>query len=413
MDVFNTLMKADVVLVFIVSIGLLIQKKKFKQIIVSVIKASVGYAIIVLGSDIALKTLSILSLVIRRSLHIFDILPSNETMISITGNYNGKNTLIIMFMGMIINIIIARFTKFKYIFINGYYILYMAGMLALLINDNPSNKLVAISGIYLGIIMSILPYMTSFFIKKIANRDDIGLAHFGSLACLVGGVCANVFRNSKDKEQTKKKLTFMRDSNFLIAMSMFIIYLILILNVEKDFLYDFTGETSKIYIAFKYSIIFTTAFYLIILGVRMMTDEILYSFKGIAEKIIIDAKPAVDTAVFFTYNPEIVIIGFIISLIGGIITALFQIKFKYPVVVPSVITHFFSGGMASLFGFSIGKKGGAILSAFIHGIIISIIPVFLMPLLKPHIGLMRTCYADSDFGIFAMLFYYIRKIINV
>ncbi|BDR79865.1 hypothetical protein K234311028_01110 [Clostridium tetani] len=191
MDVFNTLMKADVILVLIVSIGLLIQKKNFKQIIVSVIKASVGYVIIVLGSDIALKTLSILSLVIRRSLHIFDILPSNETMISITGNYNGKNTLII-----------ARFTKFKYIFINGYYILYMSGMLALLINDNPSNKLVVISGIYLGSIMSILPYMTSFFINKIANRDDIGLAHFGSLACLVGGVCANIFRNSKDKEET-------------------------------------------------------------------------------------------------------------------------------------------------------------------------------------------------------------------
>ncbi|QBD85949.1 PTS ascorbate transporter subunit IIC, partial [Clostridium tetani] len=73
MDVFNTLMKADVILVLIVSIGLLIQKKNFKQIIVSVIKASVGYVIIVLGSDIALKTLSILSLVIRRSLHIFDI----------------------------------------------------------------------------------------------------------------------------------------------------------------------------------------------------------------------------------------------------------------------------------------------------------------------------------------------------
>ncbi|KGI44651.1 PTS transporter subunit IIC, partial [Clostridium tetani] len=74
MDVFNTLMKADVILVLIVSIGLLIQKKNFKQIIVSVIKASVGYVIIVLGSDIALKTLSILSLVIRRSLHIFDIM---------------------------------------------------------------------------------------------------------------------------------------------------------------------------------------------------------------------------------------------------------------------------------------------------------------------------------------------------
>ncbi|MEL5900566.1 PTS transporter subunit IIC [Clostridium sporogenes] len=413
MDVANTLMKSDVILVVTIALGLFIQKKKFKQIIESVIRASTGYIIIVLGSDIALKTLSILSLIIRRSLHVFDIIPSNETMTSIIGNYNGRNTLIIMFIGMLTNAVIARFTKLKYIFINGYYILYMAGMLALFINDKPSNELIVIGGVYLGFIMSLLPYITSPFIEKITNKKDIGLAHFGSLACLIGGICAKIFKNSEDEKRSKKSFTFMRDSNFLIALSMFIIYLILILNVDKDFLYDFTGETSKIYIAFKYSITFTSAFYLIILGVRMMTDEILYSFKGIAEKVIVDAKPAVDIAVFFTYNPQIVIMGFIISLIGGIITAIFQIKFRCPVVVPSIITHLFSGGMAALFGFSSGKKRGAILSAFIHGIIITIIPIFLMSLLKPHIGLMRTCYADSDFGIFAIIFYYIRRIINI
>lgn len=119
-----------------------------------------------------------------------------------------------------------------------------------------------------------------------------------------------------------------------------------------------------------------------------------------------------DGAVFFTYNPEMVMLGFIVSLLGGIITLMIQMKLKSPVVVPSITTHLFSGGIAGIFGYSAGKKRGAILSALIHGIIITIIPVVFLPILQPHIGLMRTCYADSDFGILAILFNLIKAILS-
>ncbi|KAJ52170.1 PTS system ascorbate-specific IIC component [Clostridium tetanomorphum] len=412
MDILDGLMRTDIILVCIITLGLIIQRKNIKNIFVSIVKGSMGYSIIVLGSNMAINTLSVLSLVIRRALHVFDIIPSNETMFSLTGNYNGKNALFIMIIAMASNIIIAKFSKLKYIFINGYYILYMSGMLALLINDKPTYILIWTAGIYLGFFMSFCPYITAKFIKNITNRDDIGLAHFGSFACFIGGVSALIFKNSKEEEIPKRKVSFMRDSNVLMAVSMFIIYFLAIINVDKGFLYDFTGEKDKIYIAFKYSINFTVAFYLIILGVRMMTDEILYAFKGIAEKLIKDAKPAMDGAVFFTYNPEMVMLGFIVSLLGGIITLMIQMKLKSPVVVPSITTHLFSGGIAGIFGYSAGKKRGAILSALIHGIIITIIPVVFLPILQPHIGLMRTCYADSDFGILAILFNLIKAILS-
>ena len=410
MEKLDVLMKTDVVLVIVITIGILMQKKEIKNLMVSIVKAIMGYNIIVFGSNLAINTLSVLSLTIRRSLHVFDIIPSNETMISIAGNYYGKNALLIMLIAMAVNIAIAKFTSIKYIFINGYYILYMSGMLALLINDKPTSLLIIVSGAYLGFFMSFLPYITSPFIKRITGRDDIGLAHFGSIACVAGGLTSFIFKNSKEDDVPRKKVSFMRDSSVLMAISMFVIYLLAITSIDKGFLYDFTGETNKLYIAFKYSINFTVAFYLIILGVRMMTDEILFAFKGIGEKIIKEAKPAMDSAVFFTYNPEVVMIGFITSLVAGIMTALVQMKIKSPVVVPPVTTHLFSGGLAGMFGYSAGKRKGAILSAFVHGIIITIIPIFLLPLLRPHIGLMRTCYADSDFGILAIIFTILRNL---
>lgn len=411
MEKLDILMKTDVVLVFVITIGILMQKKEINNLLVSIVKAIMGYNIIVFGSNLAISTLGVLSLTIRRSLHVFDIIPSNETMISIVGYSYGKNALFIMIIAMVINIIIAKLTPLKYIFINGYYILYMSGMLALLINDKPTYSLIILSGIYLGFFMSFLPFITAPFIKKITGREDIGLAHFGSVACLIGGMTSLIFKNSKEEKKEKKKSSFMRDSSVLMAISMFFIYLLAIINIENGFLYDFTGETNKLYIAFKYSINFTVAFYLIILGVRMMTDEILFAFKGIGEKIIKDAKPAMDSAVFFTYNPEIVMLGFVTSLVGGIVTLMVQIKIKSPVVVPPVTTHLFSGGLAGIFGYVVGKRKGAFLSAFVHGIIITVIPIFLLPLLRPHIGLMRTCYADSDFGILAIIFTFLRKLL--
>ncbi|NMM63816.1 PTS ascorbate transporter subunit IIC [Clostridium sp. P21] len=406
----ETLMKSDVFLVIIVALGLIVQRKNFKTIIVSLIKVSMGYTIINFGATMATNTLGVLSLIIRRSVQAFDIIPSNETMINITGNTNGKNVFFIMLIAMTVNIIICKFTKIKYIFLNGYYIFYMAGMLAILINNKNSKASVILAGAYLGIFMSILPFITSTFIKKVSKRDDIGLAHFGSFACIVGGMCAFLFKKSDKIEKRKNKISFMRDSNVLMAVSMFIIYFLAIINVDKGFLNDFTGETNKLYIAFKYSMNFTVSFYLIVLGVRMMTDEILYSFKGIAEKIISNAKPAMDAAVFFVYKPEMVMLGFICSLLAGIITFFIQINLKTIIVVPAVTAHLFSGGTASIFGYSVSGKKGAVISSFVHGIIITILPIFLLPILKPHIGLMRTCYADSDFSILAIIFNFIIRL---
>ncbi|AKN30507.1 PTS ascorbate transporter subunit IIC [Clostridium carboxidivorans P7] len=406
----ETLMKSDVFLVIIVALGLIVQRKNFRSIVVSLIKVSMGYSIINFGSSIAKNSLSVLSLIIRRSVHAFDIIPNNETMVSIIGNSDGKIVFFIMIIAMLVNIIICKFTRIKYIFLNGYYIFYMAGMMAILINNKNSKIFIMLAGAYLGIFMSILPFITSIFIKRISKRDDIGLAHFGSFACIIGGICALIFKKREEIKKEKNKISFMRDSSVLMAVSMFVIYLLAVINVDKGFLNDFTGETDKLYIAFKYSINFTVSFYLIVLGVRMMTDEILYSFKGIAEKIISDAKPALDAAVFFVYKPEMIIIGFICSLLAGIITLLIQIKLKTTIVVPAVTAHLFSGGTASIFGYSVSGRRGAVLSSFVHGVIISVLPIFLLPILKPNIGLMRTCYADSDFSILAMIFNSIMKL---
>jgi PTS system ascorbate-specific IIC component len=57
----------------------------------------------------------------------------------------------------------------------------------------------------------------------------------------------------------------------------------------------------------------------ILIGVRMFIAELTPAFKGIAEKLIRGSRPAIDCPVVFPFAPNAVIIGFIASMIAGII----------------------------------------------------------------------------------------------
>lgn len=66
-------------------------------------------------------------------------------------------------------------------------------------------------------------------------------------------------------------------------------------------------------------------------------------------------------------------------------------------ILPGVVPHFFCGATAGVFGNATGGRRGAIIGAFIHGILITFLPVFLLPVLGS-LGFANTTFSDSDFG---------------
>ncbi len=100
---------------------------------------------------------------------------------------------------------------------------------------------------------------------------------------------------------------------------------------------------------------FAGGIYIILSGVRMILAEIVPAFKGIADKLVPNAKPAIDCPVVFPYAPNAVLIGFIVSFVGGIVGMfiLFGIKgaalAAVPIILPGVVPHFFCGATAGVF----------------------------------------------------------------
>ena len=74
-----------------------------------------------------------------------------------------------------------------------------------------------------------------------------------------------------------------------------------------------------------------------------------------------------------------------------------------PIILPGVVPHFFCGATAGVFGNATGGIKGSIFGAMAHGLLITFLPVLLMPLLGA-LGFANTTYSDSDFCVIGILF---------
>ena len=230
--------------------------------------------------------------------------------------------------------------------------------------------------------------------------------------------CEAAETKKKSAEDVKfpAKLSFMRDSTVGIFLVMTVIFLLLtglavhgIDLAELDISYKSGGYQNWIIYAVIQGAKFSVGIYIILAGVRLIIAEIVPAFKGIAAKIVPDAKPAVDCPVLFSYAPNAAMIGFLMSFLGGIVTMACLIGMNavrgdllLPVIVPGVAAHFFCGGSAGVFANARGGLKGCLVGAFVHGIILSLLALAVMPVIG-NLNLSGTSFSDSDFCIVGII----------
>ena len=134
----------------------------------------------------------------------------------------------------------------------------------------------------------------------------------------------------------------------------------------------------------------------------MILADLIPAFQGIARKVIPNAIPAVDCAVFFTYAQTAVIIGFISSFIGGLIGMFILGVSGTVLIIPGLVPHFFCGATAGIYGNATGGRKGAIVGAFVNGLLLSFLPALLLPVLGK-LGYANTTFGDLDFAVIGIL----------
>ncbi len=407
-DLVDFIQEPSVLVGIIVLVGLLLQKKPFEDIIKATLKAMVGFVVISASADIISASLAPFGEMFQYGFHINGVIPNNEAVVALAIKDYGQATALIMAFGMIANIIIARFTKFKNIFLTGHITLYMACMVAVILSVSGMKgvQLVFTGALALGIVMVIFPSICQPFMKEITKNDSVAMGHFSSVGyALSGWIGTKVGKNSKSTEEMNvpKSLSFLRDSVVSISITMLVLYIVVAIASGSNYVEtNLSGGKNFLVFSMIQALKFAAGFILIQNGVRLVLNEIVPAFRGIATKLVPNSRPALDCPIVFPYAPNAVLIGFICSFMGGIASMFILGIMGLTIVIPGVVPHFFCGATAGVFGNATGGRRGAMLGSFVNGILISFLPVGLLPVLG-NLGVANSTFSDSDFAIVGII----------
>ncbi|MST60713.1 PTS ascorbate transporter subunit IIC [Parafannyhessea umbonata] len=424
----NILTQASIIIALIAFLGLALQKKPANEVFAGTMKTLFGFMILSAGSSVLQGSLQYFGNVFNSAFHIGA--GGGAVVASIEG-INGQamtdlglgSEISIVLLGIfIVNLIIARFTKFKYIFLTGQALLWESTLAVVFtyflgLTGVPLILLASLVG---GCFATFMPAIAQPVVRKITGSDDIALGHFCTIGYMVTAGVAKLVGNPEESAEDVKipeKLDFLNDTYlavFTVMLPFYIIAAIIAgpaacLKVAKGL--GISTSVNYIVEAFLQCCTFVIGLYILMMGVRQLLDNIVPAFQGISMKLVPGAKPALDCPVLFPYAPNSVILGFIFTTIGSIIGMLISPVTGY-FVIPGVMSNFFAGGTAGIFGNAVGGRRGLIIGCIVHGIFIMIIPALLTPMLA-QIGFVNLTCTDVDTVFTGFVLYGIKCLVGL
>ncbi|MHC9533341.1 PTS sugar transporter subunit IIC [Dellaglioa sp. L3N] len=410
----NILTQAAITIALIAMLGLLLQRKSVGSVLTGTFKTLLGFQVLSAGSAIIVGSLTYFGKNFQHAFHLNGVVPSIEALNGQAMNTLGLgNEIAFTFLGIfIVNILIARFSPFKYIFLTGQALLWMATM------NVVGGKIAGLNSVWTVVLGSIIggtfavamPAVAQPFVRKITGNDSIALGHFCTIGYLVEAGTAYVFgergenKHSVEDMKLPKSMEFLQDTYLSIAVIMVPLYMITAAFAGPKW----AGTENMNYImnAFMQGIQFVVGVFVLLAGVRLLLGEIVPAFRGIAMKLVPNAKPALDCPVLFPYAPNSVILGFITTTIGTVIGMFLMPVFGLAVILPGMLTNFFAGGTAGIFGNVVGGRRGAIIGGVVHGLFITLLPALLVTALTT-LGFVNASATDSDTITSALMYVWI------
>lgn len=362
-------------LALIALIGLILQKKPFSEVVRGTMMTAIGFFVLSQGTGIITGN-SINGLAAAFN----TMMPTANGSADIDMSVYGTQIGIVMLVAFAFNLLFARFTKWKSVFLTGHmlywfpYVFIAAGVDAGL----TGGKLVILAAVFTSIYMVVSPNLMKPLVKEVTGDDSFTIGHPTTILSLISGYLGKLIGNKeKSTEDIKfpKSLGFFREvsitGSVVICLTYIVMYFILRANgFVPGEVWGYAGGSTGIFTyIFTKSIYFGVGVTVMLLGVRMLIAEIVPAFKGIAEKVVPGAIPALDCPVIFSYAPNALIIGFISAMITSTITIILTAGMFPTVIIPLTFTCFFEIGCASIIGNATGGVRGSIVGAALSGII--------------------------------------------
>ena len=379
LDFLLNIMKTPAIVLGLVALnGLLLQKKNVGQVFSGTVKTALGMLVLSAGSSLIVSEISPFVDLFSLVFHLEGFATSSEAVVGAMQNavpVIASTSAIIMAVGFLVNVVIARFSPLKYIFLTGHmmWILSVAIAGSLYAASFSETMIMVVGSVLQGVLMVVLPAIGQPTVRKVTGSDHFAIAHLTMLgtvpAAYVGGWLGDKNKNAEDIK-LPESLEFFKDTSMSVSIVMGVFYLLVVILAGPEAVAGYAGDQNYIVYGILKALGFTAGILILLQGVRMFLGELVPAFKGISDKLVPGAIPALDVPALFAYAPNSLMIGFVTAVIG-MIAGMFVSSALFKVVpLVSIIGAFFTGGVAGIFGNARGGTRGAVISGLVYGFLL-------------------------------------------
>lgn len=374
----NILETPAIVLGLVALIGLMLQKKSVGQVFSGTVKTALGMLVLSAGSSLIVTEILPFVDLFSQVFNLTGFATSSEAVVGAMQSAVpaiASSSAIVMAVGFLVNVIVARFSPLKYIFLTGHMMWILSvGIAGSLYAAGFSEVMIMVIGSVLqGLLMVILPAIAQPTVKKVTGSDQFAYAHLTTLgtvpAAYIGGLLGDKSHNAEDIK-LPESLEFFKDTSMSVSIVMGVFYLLVVILAGPNVVAAYAGTQNYIVYGILKALGFTAGILVLLQGVRMFLGELVPAFKGISDKLVPGAIPALDVPALFAFAPNSLMIGFVTGVIGMIIGMFASSLVFKTVPLVSIIGAFFTGGVAGIFGNARGGTRGAVIAGLVYGFIL-------------------------------------------
>lgn len=280
--------------------------------------------------------------------------------------------------------------------------------------------LIVLGSVALGFILTILPALISPFVFKLTGNRDFTIGHSTTIISVIGAYLGKWFGNPKQNTEESKisdKWSFMKSMTVSTTLVMLFLFIVLGIIAGWDWTVAIYGAGNTlvcIFALFYKAVLFGASLTVLLTGVRMMLSEITPAFKGLADKVVPNAIPALDCPMIFPYGQNALTIGFPIAVISSMVALVVFGLAGYPyMLLPTIVAAFFDVGPACILANSTGGRRGVIITAIIGGFLMIAIQAAALPFLMNSAAGFVNLYGGNDFGIIGVVVGGIAKLFGL
>lgn len=401
-------------------IGLLILKKRFRVVLTGTIKTMAGVLILFTAVDVLSQVIGSIATLFG-FIYVYEGQAASSDWTAFLGNF-GLEIVLVMVFGFLINLVLARVTKWKYVFLTGHIMFWNAFMVVAALTDGTNLKggvLILLGSIIHGLFSTIFPAIIAPFVFKLTGKKDFSIGHTTTILSVIGALLGKWFGNpSKSTEDMKlpEGLSFIKSMTVMTSLIMFVIFFVMgfIVGVSRA-AETFTGGVVWLWFLWivMQSILFGGGLVILLTGVRLMLAEIIPAFNGIAKKVVPHAVPALDCPMVFPYGQNALIIGFPIALISSLITLIIFSLLGYPyLLLPLIVAAFFDVGPAAILANATGGRRGVIIASIVGGVLLIVFQAISLPFVMNTAAGFVNAFGGNDFSIIAIVVGGITRLIT-